>query len=121
PLSGRISHPMNSEGAKDYHSFKVALEKKTGKKYDWLLLPNVFIDEFEKSETKKQKDWIISFCPANLSKREYLRAENKIVLCIVPATANLDVVLREVVVKPLQRLERGLQLTLSDCVVTACG
>lgn len=122
PRSGKISHPMNSEGAKEYHSFKVALQKHQGRKYDWLLLMNIFVDQFERSEVQKKKCWMISMTPANLPKNEYVKAKHKYVLAIVPCEGvDLDTILHEVVVKPLQRLERGIELSIGGETISACG
>ena len=118
---GVIEHPVNSEGAKEFARYQRALEKVTKQNYDWNLLINIFVDEYDRASTQKRKSWVISCTPANLSKEDYLKMKNKYVLAIVPHDANLDQALAEVVVKPIRRLEQGTRLNIRGKEIRVCG
>jgi hypothetical protein len=92
-----ISHPCHGEGWKIYEGYKIALEKRLGRKFE-LLTPIFFIDEYKKHRFRSGKVWGIYFTLGNLPAHLLNSTQYKYLLCLVPSTADLDLAVRQVIV-----------------------
>jgi hypothetical protein len=73
-----------------------------------LLLPVFYLDAFEQSWSCNKSVIGIYMAMANMPVAEYRKADLRILLCLVLKTISLHTAIREIIIKPMCLLKRGV-------------